>query len=670
MKEETIFLIEEILSGEHRLLHNEMAFNGKEFIPLIEGYSFFILQTAIDDNIKNISNLFEDFFEKVNELKDKNKNEIEFDIEDEFSEILLYKENIINSIAHDAQEKIIDLCEEILNNSDYTFPDEVNAAAELLSERIENISTKLINIVDEISRSVNELLEIREHFKDITTHNETISNLESDISNLESEDEVDEDGFSINEDEIDELEREKNSEESNIKSLYDSIESLLEEQAESKYSFFFNKFINNNIPEDELLSKAKDINDYYSIFNEILANEYINILEGLETEFQEMKSNINQSNIFDIINSYSKTKDLKLKEIIEHNTFKKIDIKGSSKIKSITIFNDFSSKIDYLNGETKHNFYANLTWEFIKNNEKIFIEDIFRKKPIYIKQFYLLSKKDRTYKNDNLSSFYNEEEPLLLQFLNIQRNINNYSKIIENLEFKTKIKNCDFKKTEYINDEIENKIYEHNIKKFAFSLVSNKNKHIINEESLKIIKSFFDSQISESVIREGIGKKIASINSADDFNEILRKERNNFFEWGDNFILSKIDNLNANLVYHKNGTLILEVKDFLASKSVGSPSWCISRSQHYFSNYTSKENATQYFIYDFNLAPEDKNSLIGITTHYNKQKKSFHINNAHDKNDFNIKFKEANRLNFITDLIYEHQENKYNQKKIKISPKP
>jgi len=72
----------------------------------------------------------------------------------------------------------------------------------------------------------------------------------------------------------------------------------------------------------------------------------------------------------------------------------------------------------------------------------------------------------------------------------------------------------------------------------------------------------------------------------------------------------------VDIVYDDNGILIIEVKSFQANKELNSnTSHCIASTPYQWENYVGGDTNynKQYYIYNFNLAPNDNKSIIGIT---------------------------------------------------------
>lgn len=98
-------------------------------------------------------------------------------------------------------------------------------------------------------------------------------------------------------------------------------------------------------------------------------------------------------------------------------------------------------------------------------------------------------------------------------------------------------------------------------------------------------------------------------------------------------INSKYGEMNgADIVYDDHNILILEVKSFQANKELNAnTSHCIASSSHQWESYVGSDSNfnKQYYIYNFNLAPSDDKSVIGITIQPGRES----IRACHTKSD-------------------------------------
>lgn len=189
------------------------------------------------------------------------------------------------------------------------------------------------------------------------------------------------------------------------------------------------------------------------------------------------------------------------------------------------------------------------------------------------------------------------------------------------------------KNLEALDDNMHKIIREHNIKKYAESIVSNKYKHLYNAESYKLFKELYDLKIDIKIIQEMLGKKLAAVESEEMFNKNIQSLINSFNDFNIDAIKVKAKSAKAKIISENDQVLILEIENFEQSKYLGSASWCISRNPSYFTNYTL-DGSKQYFIYDFKVSSKSVKSLVGITV-----TKKMTIKAAHTKSDSELKDK-------------------------------
>ena len=82
-------------------------------------------------------------------------------------------------------------------------------------------------------------------------------------------------------------------------------------------------------------------------------------------------------------------------------------------------------------------------------------------------------------------------------------------------------------------------------------------------------------------------------------------------------------------VYNENNVLIIEIKSFVANRDLNAnTSHCIAGSQGSWDHYVGDNKfSKQYYIYNFNLAPSDNKSVIGITIGERASIEACHLKN-------------------------------------------
>lgn len=183
---------------------------------------------------------------------------------------------------------------------------------------------------------------------------------------------------------------------------------------------------------------------------------------------------------------------------------------------------------------------------------------------------------------------------------------------------------------EKMDDRMHAIVREHKIKQLAHSIASNKYMHLYNDETYNLIGAIYDLKLENGVFQDYIGKKIAAYKTPEEFNEALLMFANAMGNFGSDAMYEKACEVNADVIFRDENSLIVQITDYDQSMALGSPSWCIVRDGGYFESYVEDGNR-QYFIYDFTKIAADNASIIGITLHSNDD-----VYTAHLKNDDQI----------------------------------
>lgn len=307
--------------------------------------------------------------------------------------------------------------------------------------------------------------------------------------------------------------------------------------------------------------------------------------------------------------------DKKYEDLISH----KLTLTPSQKIQDFVVFVDDS--VCYKTGGeyklvTDKEHYKKVFSEL----EHSIIDYQLRKKP---KMANYISK---LYKD---SSYVGQLESVLIV---INTYLNN-EQILKNMKLDLSI--FESNSFESIDDHMNELINKHKLNQYANSILSNKNKHLLNDNSLEQFKVLMESGVSKSVIQNLVGKKLAAIHTPEEFEKYLEKVVEHVSGFSAEALMNKLDGNGIKPVYNENNVIVFEVKTFEQSKSLGSPSWCISRNEYYFNDYTSNDSK-QYFLYDFNRTEKDNESMIGFTVQINGDLRTQHAKNDdyHSVDDF------------------------------------
>jgi hypothetical protein len=329
------------------------------------------------------------------------------------------------------------------------------------------------------------------------------------------------------------------------------------------------------------------------------------IFEQLETLSASMRDSINEQNPNVLATMAYKF----IQDPSDESINKRIDFTASQKISSLVELKDGSLAVKYRNGE-----YTEVNLHDIERvTEELFESTIdykLRKKPQLAK--FMIGK------------FYEDKASFKSVDVVVETFLNN-EQILKNAKF-------DFtpfidKSFEAIDDAMHAKIHDYKIERYANSILSNKYKHFMTPQALVVFKELYEAKVSSSELQDLVGKKLAAIETPEDFKNYIMKVWNGKNQFSAEHLQVKLDQARITPLLSHNNVMVFEVKSFEESKKLGSPSWCISREEYHFSSYT-KDDKKQFFIYDFSKTSSNKESMIGITLN-----KDGTFSNQHLKND-------------------------------------
>lgn len=200
---------------------------------------------------------------------------------------------------------------------------------------------------------------------------------------------------------------------------------------------------------------------------------------------------------------------------------------------------------------------------------------------------------------------------------------------------------------EDVLDQMHYIVKQHAIDKYSKAIFSNKYKHLSSEQLLPIFTELFRLEVPCSYIQDSIGKKMASFKTADDLCHALENVLNLLDNFSFEIIKEKAIKINAEIISESDNKMLIRIKNFEESKLLGSSSWCISRDEYYFTQYTQNNNE-QYFLYDFNKISRDNHSLIGCTLTDNSK-----LTISHLKNDLRIEKDE--QIDYIVKKVKQYK---------------
>ena len=119
-------------------------------------------------------------------------------------------------------------------------------------------------------------------------------------------------------------------------------------------------------------------------------------------------------------------------------------------------------------------------------------------------------------------------------------------------------------------------------------------------------------------------RKMSTVNDFQELMQNMRHMTNIHFEWNKSSFmdyLNNVEGLGYKIIFERDNIVLVEVKDFETIKQLGkTTNWCIAKNNSYWKAYTTSKGSKtkQYMIFDFSKLEDDKNSIIGFTSIYDK----------------------------------------------------
>lgn len=298
----------------------------------------------------------------------------------------------------------------------------------------------------------------------------------------------------------------------------------------------------------------------------------------------------------------------KLDSAMEHN----VELSKSQSIKRASLFVDGS--VLFIDKNDQHIIPENSRElnQYITKFNLDLIDFKFRKQPVFGKIFKNKFLEDQ----DNINITLSTANSFLL----------NYD-ILKHIKFDKSILDKGF---EQINDYIENSVKTYKVYKYANSILSSKNKHLMTESAYPFFEKFYDEKFKEDFIQDYIGKKLAMLTTPEEFTAFVKDVHDKLFDFGKYSTINLLDSIDKKALSLTDNECIVHIESFEESKKLGTNNWCISRDRSYFDDYV-KSDRRQYFFYDYTKESSDTMSMIGITL-----KDDGLIRAAHKKNDDSV----------------------------------
>lgn len=299
----------------------------------------------------------------------------------------------------------------------------------------------------------------------------------------------------------------------------------------------------------------------------------------------------------------------KLDSALEHN----VELSKSQSIKRAALFVDGS--ILFIDKNDQHVIPENSRElnERIKSFNLDLLDFKFRKQPAFGKIF-----KNKLIEDfDNINMALSTANSFLI----------NYD-ILKQMKFDKNILDKGF---EVINDYIENSVKNYKVYRYANSILSSKNKHLMTESAYPFFEKFYDEKLKEDFVQDYIGKKLAMLTTPEEFTAFVKEVHDKLFDFGKFSTMTLLESINKEALLHTTEECVIHIENFAESRKLGTSNWCISRDNSYFDDYV-RTSRRQYFVFDYTKESSDTMSMIGITLTDDGQ-----VYAAHKKNDDSVK---------------------------------
>lgn len=146
----------------------------------------------------------------------------------------------------------------------------------------------------------------------------------------------------------------------------------------------------------------------------------------------------------------------------------------------------------------------------------------------------------------------------------------------------------------------------------------------------KYLKLFKDFETLPAHRQAKFISLMSAVNNIHDIESNLKKSLEASYEWNREDMLSFAQRCcpDTEVCFDQNNVVVLRIPSFASSQKLcggGRTSWCLTREENYFNNYTTKNNnAQQFFLFDFNR--NEKHELAHVGFSVNPQRG---INYAH-----------------------------------------
>lgn len=377
---------------------------------------------------------------------------------------------------------------------------------------------------------------------------------------------------------------------------------------------------------------------FQSDFNYIMDSKLINDIGTLATiknaVITKIKEDRVNNNVLTLADTYAINQDnisTIQQAVLDKNTVAKIEFTPSQKISGMIMFSDNSVCYREQNGKYTPSETHDEVCGKIRDLHKSSIDYLLRKKPQIAKVFKqkMMENENSAFTIINTVNRFLENETLVKNYLK-----QDYDAFLRDL--------MTHKSVEGFDDQFTMMAEKQKFQLFAYSIASNKYRHLYDDTSMVLLKDIYDNNQDQDQLQNYVGKKIAAFKNPEEFNAHLTKYLSKINGFDPDIVLASADECAATIVSNENDVIIVETTHYQQMNQLGSNSWCIVRDEGYYDDYAGKGNR-QYIVFDFNKSSSSVESMIGITLSPDGT-----YRNAHLKDDDST---ESENVEKFTDII-------------------
>jgi len=396
---------------------------------------------------------------------------------------------------------------------------------------------------------------------------------------------------------------------------------------ENKGLVMFENIKNILTDEKNLINTVSYESDFDYLQKSQTLEKIANLNKIKESIINKIKEDRTNNNVLTLADSYVINQDNLSpvqKSVFDKSTTAKLEFTAGQEVSGLILFDDKSVCHRQKNGK----YLTSSSHGEIRRqiNEMYYsaVEYLLRKKPQIAKSFQekMIEREGSPVTIINTIHRFLENETLVKNYLK-----QDYDSFLRDLMSNKSVEVFDDKFTHIANKQ--------KFQLFAFSIASNKYRHLYDDESMKVLKDIYDNNKDPEQLQTYVGKKIAAFKTPEEFNKHLTKYFSKINGFDSETILEDVSKHGAKLVSNVDDVLIVETTAYSQMSNLGSNSWCIVRDEGYYDDYAGNGNR-QYIVFDFNKPSSDIESMIGITLSPDGTYRNAHVKNDDSTDEENV----------------------------------